>query len=187
MEKNFWRSVFQMKDKKVMNQIGLMILLGVVLILLGGSFYMKPSIGAKDNMNRTMVAEDVIPVNPIVSQTTEEKLEEILSNIEGAGAVKVMITYATTEEKIIAHNQISEKSYYENQQMEGENKNQQVVLLEQGNVQTPYILIENAPIVEGVVVVAEGGGSATVCQALHTAVQAMFEVDAHKIAVLKMK
>ncbi len=184
MEKNFWRSVFQMKDKKVMNQIGLMILLGVVLILLGGSFYVKPSIGATKDI---MIAEEVTPVNPIVSQTTEEKLEEILSNIEGAGAVKVMITYATTEEKIIAHNQISEKSYYENQQMEGESKNQQVVLLEQGNVQTPYILIENAPIVEGVVVVAEGGGSATVCQALHTAVQAMFQVDAHKIAVLKMK
>jgi len=42
-------------------------------------------------------------------------------------------------------------------------------------------------VIEGVVIVAEGGRDATVQAALHQAAEALCNVPAHKIAVLQMK
>ena len=49
------------------------------------------------------------------------------------------------------------------------------------------ILSENAPVIEGVVIVAECCRDATVQSALHQAAEALCNVPAHKIAVLQMK
>ena len=40
---------------------------------------------------------------------------------------------------------------------------------------------------EGVVIVAQGGGDPVVSAALNQAAQALLDVPAHKVAVLKMK
>ena len=47
--------------------------------------------------------------------------------------------------------------------------------------QTPYVSKENAPEVEGILVIADGGGNAVVAKNLTEAVQALFGVEAHKI------
>ena len=52
---------------------------------------------------------------------------------------------------------------------------------------SPLVLSEASPKVEGVVIVAEGGGNPAVCASLNRAAQALLDVPAHKIAVLKMK
>ena len=62
-----------------------------------------------------------------------------------------------------------------------------VLTEEKGGNTAPFILSENAPVIEGVVIVAEGGGDATVQAALHQAAEALCNVPAHKIAVLQMK
>ena len=51
----------------------------------------------------------------------------------------------------------------------------------------PYVIKELEPEVEGVVVIAEGSKSGTVDLDIVEAVQALFDLPAHKIKVLKMK
>ena len=46
---------------------------------------------------------------------------------------------------------------------------------------------ELEPRVEGVIVIAEGGGNAQVKQNILEAVQALFSVEAHKIKIMKME
>ena len=61
-------------------------------------------------------------------------------------------------------------------------------MLEDKNSSTaPLILEEASPAVEGAVIVAQGADSPAVAAALHQAAQALLDVPAHKIAVLKMK
>ena len=45
---------------------------------------------------------------------------------------------------------------------------------------------ESYPKISGVVVVAEGGEDPHVIQNIHEAVQALFQVEAHKIKVMKI-
>ena len=109
-------------------------------------------------------------------------MAEILSKVEGAGQVDVMLTYRQTEEKTIAQNESREEN--------GEilRTEQTAVLLENGDgAMEPLILTEASPVVEGVVIAAQGADSPTVAAALNQAAQALLDVPAHKVAVLKMK
>ena len=53
--------------------------------------------------------------------------------------------------------------------------------------QTPWIAQEKYPKVSGVLVIAQGGDSPVVVQNIQEAVQALFQLEAHKIKVMKMK
>ena len=50
---------------------------------------------------------------------------------------------------------------------------------------TPYVSKELSPEIEGVVVIADGGGNAVTAQNITEAVQALFGVEAHKIKIMK--
>ena len=109
-------------------------------------------------------------------------MAEILSKVEGAGQVDVMLTFRQTEEKTIAHNETREETG-ETLRME-----QTAILLEDGDGATqPLVLTETSPVVEGVVIAAQGADSPGVAAALNQAAQALLDVPAHKVAVLKMK
>ena len=45
---------------------------------------------------------------------------------------------------------------------------------------------EKTPEIEGIVVVAQGGGDANVKNSISKAAQALFDIPAHKVEVLKM-
>ena len=52
--------------------------------------------------------------------------------------------------------------------------------------QSPYVASEVYPKVIGVVVVAQGGDNQVVIQNIQAACQVLFQVEAHKIKVMKM-
>lgn len=120
----------------------------------------------------------------------EERLEEILRHVEGVGQVQVMITLKDSGEALVEKDvesssqttdgsdgtagvkqqQSSETTVYENQSEDGK----------------PFISKETAPEIEGVLVVAQGGGNAATAQNISEAIQALFNIEVHKIKIVKM-
>ena len=117
----------------------------------------------------------------------ENKLEQTIEGMEGAGKVDVMITLKDTGEKILDKNQPYESEEETNTEENKESKknriqnNQETVLVEtEGNTE-PIIVRELYPDIEGVVVVCEGGDNSALTVKIKEAVQALFSIDAHKI------
>lgn len=173
MEKNGWKGLFRPENKKMRNNILLALLLGILLLAAGRSF--SGSEGKTASLPQPAAKETA-------DRETERRMAEILSKVEGAGQVDVMLTYRQTEEKNIAHNETREES--------GETLRTEytAILLEDGDGATePLILTEISPVVEGVVITAQGADSPAVAASLNQAAQALLDVPAHKVAVLKMK
>lgn len=139
-------------------------------------------------------AETDAAVGPESAASYEEELERrlasILSRMEGVGKVEVMITFQSSEEKVVQEDtSASRKRIEETDSSGGERKQEELSLevdtLTLGDRGEPYVLKELAPQVQGVLVVAEGGDLATVKAQIVEAVQALFPLEAHKIKVLK--
>ena len=173
MEKDGWKGLFRPENKKMRSNILLALMLGILLLAAGKSF--SDTEGETTSLPQMHVQE-------AENRETEQRMAEILSKVEGAGEVDVMLTYRQMEEKSIAHNETREESG-ETLRME-----QTAILLEDGNGATePLVLTEMSPVVEGVVIAAQGADSPAVAAALNQAAQALLDVPAHKVAVLKMK
>ena len=117
----------------------------------------------------------------------------ILSHVKGVGRTKVMVTLASGSERIIEKDTNSGSESIQETDSQGGSRNtinssssQETVYSggEDGNGE-PYVTKELTPIVEGVVVVAEGGDDPVAVQNITEAVQALFEIDTHKIKVMK--
>ena len=122
----------------------------------------------------------------------EKKLQEILSKVEGAGNVNVMITWDESEEIVLQTESSHEASLTEETDSDGgtrsikSNKYSNSTLLSGGSTSgEPYVIKQNYPKVLGVVVLAQGAGSANIQSQISEAVQALFDIPAHKIKVLK--
>lgn len=106
----------------------------------------------------------------------EEKLETKLQYVAGIGKVEVMLTLKSTAEKVIEKDRTTlEDSMEETTIYEDASENQ-----------IPYVKKEITPEVEGVVVIAQGGGNPETVQHITEAIQALFDVDTHKIKIMKM-
>lgn len=109
----------------------------------------------------------------------EKRLEEVLVQVKGVGDVSVMITLASSAEKIV------EKDKEVNSEEGGSRSSETSVYAGSSGDEIPYVKQEISPGVEGVLVIADGGGDAVVIENITEAVQALFGVDTHKIKVMK--
>ena len=185
------------KDNKKQgeNLVKLIIVCMIILIAGGRSFW-----GYKKKQPET---EDTKPekseafgFNDGLEEKTEleVKVEKILSQINGAGEVKVMITYESGTE-IVPFTDVkrSDDVIDERDSAGGIRKTNQTsyessIVYEEGNgVKKPIIVKEVYPKVKGVVVVADGGGDLTVRENLLRAVQVLLDVPVHKVQVYERK
>ncbi len=125
----------------------------------------------------------------------EKRLEDLISKIDGIGEVKVMITLKATEEKIV----LTEVSYEKNDENSTDSsgvvntknsyKEDRVVVYEEGSDgnKVPYVTKENAPEIEGIAVIAEGGNNADNVLKISEIAQALFGISSHKISVIGMR
>lgn len=102
-------------------------------------------------------------------EALENKLEQVLMQIEGVGKAEVMLTFTASSEKIVEKDENS--TVYERPSDGGE---------------MPYVVREIHPRPRGILVIAEGGGNAVTEKNIREAVQALFGVEAHKIRIMKM-
>lgn len=115
-------------------------------------------------------------------QEMEKRLEELLQSMEGVGNVKVMITLAASDEKIV----LKDYDISEGQDSLKTVENT-VFYTDETGQESPYCQKTITPRVEGVVVVAEGGGDPGRIIEITDVIQSLFDVPVHKIRVVRMK
>lgn len=127
-------------------------------------------------------------------EALERRLEQFLSCMEGVGQVKVMITFSSTEEQVVEkdipslHSQTSETdSAGGSRSITSQDLDEETVYTtDRAGNQIPYVRKTLAARVEGVTVLAQGGGSAVVQRNITDVIEALFGIEAHKIKVAKM-
>ena len=141
----------------------------VLILLVGVGLMLIP--GTKKEKAAT-VQNVAIPVQ---TASMTEELEEILSNIKGAGRVQVMLTIKSSEQTVY--------------QTDTPATDRQDTVIITGDDRSQSGLVQQiiSPTYRGAIVLCQGADSANVCLAIKEAVSKVTGLDASQISVLKMK
>lgn len=160
---------------------------GMALILLASFFPQKEK--KTDSKVPVSVQAQTGSSNPQTAEEyrsdLEKRLEATLSEMEGVGRVKVMLTLSATGETIYAKeekqssSQDGEKSAFQSES--------QYAVVESDRTQTPIIRRVETPRIAGAVVLCEGGGSAVTRESVAKTVSTALGVPIGKIYVAKIK
>ena len=113
----------------------------------------------------------------------ESKLEGVLSQIKGAGNVKVMLSVEGSPELVYALDSDTKVSTNNNSSTTT-NSSSPIIVQTNGN-SSPLILTENLPIVKGVIVVSSGASDIGIKLDILSAVSTLLDISTDKISVLK--
>ena len=124
----------------------------------------------------------------------EKALEELLSTVEGAGKVKVMITMESSQEAVVEKDKNRVRAGTTEVDSAGGSRNtsdtsdseETLYIGGRNNGELPYVKKIIAPRIAGVVVSAQGAGKEGVVKNITEAIQVLFDIDAHKIKIVKM-
>ena len=193
----FWRSrelAGEKKGRRGIENLVIILILVVIIIIVASSFFNEKDDTAKeDKLQPTVALASKQPMDEIME--LEQRLVLILSEIEGAGHVKVMITGVSDGEVVHAFNQVEQSSLQEEQNEAGivnktdEIRREQELVFMDGDSgeRVPVVTKKYEPEIRGVVVVADGAGSNVVRQNITNAVEILMGLPAHRIQVLKRK
>lgn len=133
--------------------------------------------------------------SPDYESELEKRVEDILSNIEGVGKVDVMITIKDSGEKIVD----SAKPYSKSETSESDStggsrtiteitqSDDTIFSVDENGNNIPYVTKELQPQIEGIAVIAQGGGNAVIAEKITNVLESLLNVSVNKISVMKMK
>ena len=154
--------------KKLKFEVILIIILAVILI---GVLIFSNGFSVSKLFNNSTT------VNSSYQQNLETQLESLISNLDGAGKVKVMVTFLGSESEVLAKNV---ESIEEN----GVIKTVETIITVSGK---PYVTKTENPEIKGVIIICEGGENLTVKMNITEIITTALNVSADKIRILKMK
>ena len=182
------------KDKNTWLIIGIVGLLLLVIALPSGKAVDAPgdlsgdaaAAGQTEAGDQTEAAPDTAVQT--ATEDLEHRLEETLSLIDGAGRVRVMLTLKDHGEKVVEKDTARRVDGRSDTDAAAgaEDTSENTVYTKNGSAETPYVSNQLTPQVEGVLVVAQGGGNSMVKQNILQSVMALFPLEAHKITIVKM-
>lgn len=193
------------QKRKIENLVFFLILLIIVVIAI--NLIWKPDESKNSNIinsEKQFVTQNENSVVLATEQgvTSSEKqeyilqsnLENILSNINGAGKVKVMITYTESSTVQPIYNENINESQTEETDSTGgvrtiaeTDSSREVVYTENNGVKVPITEKVTMPKVEGAIVLAEGADDASIKNNIIMAVEAVTGLSTHKIQVFQLK
>ena len=168
---------------------GIMLIVGLLLAVI-----VWPTSGDKSEEKQNDIQAELTGTQATENLTYEEQLEKklaaILSKVKGAGKVEVMITLESSSELVLQVDENgSSDTIHEEDSAGGVRDSSQSSYskdtVQTGSDDTPYVIKEINPKVSGVLVIAEGAGSAAVKNEIYEAVEALFNLPVHKIKVLE--
>ncbi len=180
---NQWKSKLKLPEK---GKFLVLLLIGLLLLV--------AAIPVNDDSDHQKINEQS---NSYAFSTYEEKLEQrlenILENVDGVGKVEVMITLKSTSERVVEKDlQLDQRTADEEDSAGGSrmtkeqsSTNSSIFEEKADGSQTPYVSKEIMPEIEGVLIVAEGGSDPVIRQEITEAAQALFHLEVHKIKIMK--
>lgn len=145
--------------------------------------------GLKQAQNETEALTDAMAQ---YEKALEERVREMLKHVDGVGNVDVMILLHSTGERVVHVDQDKNRTQTEEKDKQGgsrsvktEEISHEALMSGGGSDSIPFVEKELRPEIAGIVISAEGGGSAVVKAEISEAMEALFGLPAHKIKVLK--
>jgi stage III sporulation protein AG len=197
--------------KKLLLNMIIFFLLGVLLILIGDISGSLSGKSKNERQNSIEVNTSTDPGNNTVSQSqsqtqtqmqssdsyegkTKKELIDTLSDIDGVGKISIMINYESGEQSVPAFNEIDSNKRIEEKDNEGglrvtteNNKNQEIVMINNGSENKPLVVKQYNPKISGVVIVAEGSENPVVKERLFFAAKTVLNLPGSKVSVMPMK
>lgn len=192
------------KKKISIKEIGvpklvILFLAGICLVVLT----VPDLFGSKSKTEEKKTELNPVLVNNTMQATTtedtiisyyEDKLKKTLELVDGIGKVEVMITQKSSKEQVVLKDSPYEQENLNEADEAGGSRissslknDETTVLITNGSGESvPYVTKELEALVEGVVVIAEGGGNGKIAMDIVEAVEVLFNVPAHKVKVLPM-
>jgi len=158
-----------LSSKKAMTAAAALGIMGMLMILFSGG----------DKNENTVQTQDV-PESASwsdYSTQTEERLETILSAIDGVGRVKVMVTVSSTEEYV----------YAEAEKLGADREERDYVTVKGSGGEEALVRKINVPVITGVVAVCDGGNSDKVREDVYRAVTAALGIPSNSVYVTAME
>ena len=159
------------------------ILYAVLIILALAIFLTSGLFGGGKNTNkssgRTEEEQTGEFSNTEEARMLEARLEDILSQMQNAGQVRVMVTFDNAQEKVIAADEQKSSS--------GISEASRPVKTSGSGGESPIILTERMPKIRGVIVIAEGAADISVRFSLAAAVSTVLGIDENSVEVFAMR
>ena len=184
--------------KKIENMVFLVILLIVTVVIINYIW------NGNKNSNKTITNSagkqlastqntQTQEQNTTVNNNLEQRLESILSNINGVGKVKVFVNYSESRETVAMYNENSKTSVTEEtdtsggvRKVESTDSQKEIVYQESDGDKTPIVQKIVEPKIEGAIITAEGASNINVKTNIIQAVEAVTGLATHKIQVFEM-
>ena len=163
--------------------------LPLMILLLGVGLMLWPS-----NEEPSVSAEPTQALSALVPEDegeayrvkTERELESLLTQVDGAGKVRVMLTLRSGP----SSNYLTDRTQTSASESErhSESVEEKTVILNRGSAYNEPAVVSRAyPVFQGALIVAEGGGDAQVRYQLSAAVAGLLGLGTDQITVVKMK
>ncbi len=181
----------KIKEKKLKRSDWLILVLaGILILIIALPTDTKGKKQAEETKENLSKETDTMEAS---KDEIEQKLEAILEKIDGAGEVKVMITYQDSGTQVVEKDKNTSANSVEESDSTGGVRSTKEQQLQESTVydeadagNTPFVSKELLPKVEGILIVASGGDNQKVKQNISEAVLALFQVEAHRIKIVKM-
>ncbi len=185
MESNLISKItkFLKKDNNLQLAIVAVAVVALIAFLVTTTFA-KGTQPQADGGNGTQVAQSNM------EEDLEARLERILSSVDGAGSVKVLVTYESGPEIVPALKSDTQRNTSDSngtgQRTTSTTENNEPVVVQGKGGSEPLVLVEKEPVILGVLVVAEGASDLDVRLRLAGAVQVALQIAPARIEVLPM-
>ncbi len=184
---DFLRKIFEGKEKERKNSLFIIFLVGILLITFIPKASQKKVVLTEENKEITETSN-----NLDYESRLESRLESILSNVNGAGDVDVMVKISKSSEIIVSEDlEESKNTLNETDGSNGTRVTEQSSTKKSAKIlgqnDEPLVLAELVPKVSGVIIVSQGANDIMVKDTLVRSVSTLLEIPTYKVEVLQKK
>ena len=121
----------------------------------------------------------------VVIAGLEQSLAELVTNIQGAGNAKVMVTVERSAEQVYAQEEKRSTQTTEDRGSNNSTETNYILVKDADGSQRALAVTEVQPVVKGVVVVCDGGDDPVVQQRVIDAVTTALDITSVRVCVVK--